>query len=703
LEPSLKKNLEHFFEPKGVAVIGASTNPGKLSHGILKNLVQYGYAGGKYPVNPGADEILGLRCFPSIRDVPEPADLAVIILPAASIPQVIEDCGKRGIRAVIIISGGFREIGEDGLRLEKECLRIAQANGLHLIGPNCVGNMNMSTGLNTTFIQGMPAKGGIGFLSQSGAVCGGIVDHVVNQQMGFSHFISLGNEADVTETDVIEYLDGDKATRVIAAYVESIRDGQRLIQVCRTVSPHKPIVVLKAGRSEAGGRAVSSHTGSMAGSREAYSAAFKQAGAIEVYSVEDLLNVSQALDFLPLPAGCRAAILTNAGGPAALASDSLDENGFQLSQLGQERMRILRQNLTPAAQVGNPVDMLGGAEPLDYGMALQQVLVDPGVDVAIPILVPQSLVNPNQVAQAIVVEARKSSKPIVACFMGNASIAGARNILHENQVPMLDYPEKIGRVCGALWQYASIKKSGKTDEIAKITKINQEKVLNFFADHKDQKIFGEKDARTILEWYGIPLVNGKMAHHEDEAFEIGNQIGFPVVLKIASQDFLHKSDVKGIAIGLKNGEEVASAWEEIMKKARKANPQAVIQGCMVEKMAKPGREVILGMKRDPNFGPLMMFGLGGIYVELYKDVSFRVAPLREGDVLEMIQETRAGMLLKGFRGEPEADTDAIVDCMLRLSRLAVDFPSIVEMEINPLMVYPKNKGVLALDCRILTD
>ena len=699
----MKKNLKPFFEPAGVAVIGASANPGKLSHGIFKNLTRYGYPGGKYPVNPGTDEILGHNCYASILEVPDPVDLVVIILPAGAIPQVLADCGKRGIHAAIIISGGFREVGVEGLKLEEECLRIAGEHRIHLIGPNCVGNMNIGTGLNTTFIQGMPAKGGIGFLSQSGAVCGGIVDHVVNQHIGFSHFISLGNEADVNETDIIEYFAEDQATRVIAAYVESIRDGQHFIQTCRKVTPAKPVVILKAGRSEAGGKAVSSHTGSMAGLREAYLAAFKQAGAIEVFSVEDLLSVSQALDLCPLPAGRRAAILTNAGGPAALASDSLDENGFQLADLDADRMQALRQHLVPAAQVGNPIDMLGGAEPQQYRLALQSVLEDEGVDLAVPILVPQALVNTPQVAEAISSEAKKSRKPVIACLMGEQSIVDARRILHENHVPMLDYPEKIGRVCGVLWQYAQIRNQQQADQDTKVPIVDKAAVERFFAARPHQKVFGEMEAREVIASYGLQLVTGMMAESKEQALQAAGQLGYPLVLKIASVDFLHKSDVRGIAVGLKNEANVAQAWDEIMQNARQANPQAVIQGCMVEQMAKSGHEVILGMKRDPNFGALMMFGLGGIFVELYQDVAFRVAPLTRQDALDMIQETRAGVLLNGFRGEPQADLDGIVDCLLRLSQLAADFPAIAEMEINPLLVYPKNEGVLTLDCRILLN
>jgi acetyl coenzyme A synthetase (ADP forming)-like protein len=697
----MKKELQSFFTPQGVAIIGASSNPGKLSHGILKNLLQYGYQGGIYPVNPSYKEILNVRCYAGIQDVPDPVDLAVIILPAQMIATVVKDCGLRGIKAAIIISGGFREVGEGGLELEKECLKMAEEYGMRLIGPNCVGNMNISNGLNTTFIQGMPIKGGIGFLSQSGAVCGGIVDHILHKQIGFSHFISLGNEADVNETDIIEFLAEDKETHVIAAYVESIRDGQHFIQVCQKISSKMPIVILKAGRSEAGAKAVSSHTGSLAGSKEAYSAAFKQAGALEVFSVEELLNVSLAFDFLPLPSCNRAAIITNSGGPAALASDSLEDNGLQLAQFSEETRQNLRNNLIPAAQVSNPVDMLGGADPREYGLALRQVLKDPGVDIAIPILVPQALVKPEEVAQVIANEAKRSQKPVITCFMGLESIGQARVILHQNCVPLFDYPEKIGKVAGSLLQYAKNQKRRKDENKIQIGNKKQRKIKDFFENSKNQVVFGEEETRYIFQEYDIPLVKGEMAKTKQEANEIAKKISFPVVLKIGSQDFLHKSEVGGIAVDLKSEMEVTQGWDQIMLKAKNANPGARVDGCMVEAMAEAGQEVILGMKRDASFGPVVMFGLGGIFVELFKDVAFRVAPLSRWDGFDMIDQTRAGMLLKGYRGQPEADIEAIIDCLLRLSQLAMDFPQIGEMEINPLMVYPKNKGVLALDCRLL--
>ena len=440
----MPSSLKPFFEPRGVAIIGASASPDKLSYGILKNLMSYGYRGGIYPVNPKSEEILGIPCFSEICQVPDPVDLAVIVLSSKLIPSVLEECGKRAIKAAIIISGGFKEVGEEGRDLEAEILKIAGKYGIRLIGPNCVGTMNLVTGLNTTFIKGIPSTGGIGFISQSGAVCGGVVDHYANKGIGFSHFLSLGNEADVTETDMIEYLGEDGDTRVIAAYVEGIRDGQRFINVAKKVNSKKPVVILKAGQSEEGAKAVSSHTGSLAGSHAAYQAAFKQSGVIEAFTTTDLLNIAMALDWMNLPPGNRVAIITNSGGPAALASDSMANNGIKLASILPATQEKLKEKLNPSAQTANPVDMLGGANEDEFSFALDLVLSDPGVDMALPILVPQALVKPEKIAQAIVDSSRKSSKPVIVCLMGNESIQEASKILQKNHIPMVDLPRAGG-------------------------------------------------------------------------------------------------------------------------------------------------------------------------------------------------------------------------------------------------------------------
>ncbi len=696
----MTSSLTPFFHPAGVAVIGASSNPRKLSYGILRNLVNSPYDGGIYPVNPGAGEILGKTSYPDITSVPDPVDLAVIVLPVNAIPETLEACGRRGVKAVIIISGGFKEVGEEGEQIEVRCLEIIRRYKMRMIGPNCVGLVNLHTGLNTTFIHGLPDSGGIAFMAQSGAVMGGVVDLVQGKKVGFSHFISMGNEADVTETDLMEYLAEDPNVRVIAAYVEQIRDGRRFLEAARRVSRIKPVVLLKGGRSSAGARAVSSHTGSLAGSYAAYQAAFKQAGVIEVGSLTELFEVALAFDFQPLPRGRRTVIITNAGGPAALASDALAANGLTLDDLEPDTRATLRAALNPSAQVSNPVDILGGAEPPDYALCVRTLVKDKKVDIILPLLVPQALVSPAGVAQAIVDESRDSGKTVLACIIGDISVDEARLVLHGARIPMYTTAEAPACVLKHMLDYRAWLEQPLDDSAAPgcIERTAAEGIL--IAAHGKQSL-GEAYTRPLLAAYGIPQVEGGFAGTARGAAEIADRIGYPVVMKIVSPQLLHKSDVGGIILNLDDSDAVLEAYERMMKEIGAARPDAELEGVMVEKMAPRGQEVIIGMKRDPGFGPLLMFGLGGIYVELFKDVSFRVAPLTAVDARQMITETRAGRLLTGFRGQPPADLDAVVDVILRLSQLALDYPQIEEAEVNPLLVFPAGQGALALDGRII--
>ena len=698
----MTSDLKPFFEPAGVAIIGASSNPRKLSYGILRNLVNSPFPGAIYPVNPGAAEILGKPSYPDIAAVPNPLDLAVIVMPAQTIADTLEACGKRGVKAVIVISGGFKEIGAEGEQLEARCLEIIRRYGMRMIGPNCVGLVNLHTGLNVTFIYGLPAVGGIGFMAQSGAVLGGVVDQLMGKGVGFSHFISMGNETDVTETDLLEYLAQDPNTRVIATYVEQIKDGRRFLETARRVSRIKPIVLLKGGRSSAGARAVSSHTGSLAGSYSAYQAAFRQAGVIEVESLSALFEVAQAFDYQPLPAGKRAVIVTNAGGPAALASDALSANGLLLENLEQSTRLTLRAALNPSAQVSNPVDILGGAEPADYALCINTLMQDSSVDIVLPLLVPQALVSSVGVAQAIVDASTSRNKTVLACILGDASVAEARLLLHQNRIPMYTQPESLGVVLKAMLDYKTWL-AQPAEPASALPGIDQAAAAHVLRAAAGKQSLGEVETRPLLAAYGIPLVPGGFAATAAEAGALAERIGFPVVMKIVSPQLLHKSDAGGIMLNLADGAAVGEAFDAMMAHIRSARPDAVLEGVMVERMAPKGQEIIIGMRRDPGFGPLMMFGLGGIYVELFKDVSFRVAPLSAADARQMISETRAGSLLTGFRGQPHADLDAVVEVLLRLSRLALDHPEVDEIEVNPLLVYPRAQGALALDGRVILN
>ena len=696
----MPSSLTPFFDAKGVAILGASTNPKKLSYGILENLVSYGYKGEVYPVNPNATEILGRKAYASIADVPDPVELAVVVLPVTVIMETMREIGERGIKAVVIITGGFRELGEEGAKVELAVKELARSYGMRVVGPNCVGTIDVRTGLDSTFIKGLPQAGPIAFISQSGAICGGVIDLIINSRIGFSHFASLGNEMDVTETDMLEYFAEDENVNVIAMYVEGIQDGPRFMEVARRVSQKKPIVFLKAGKNDAGAKAVSSHTGSLAGSYAAYQAALSQAGVVEVETISQLFNVAWALGTQPLPAGKRVAITTNAGGAAALAADSLAFNGFELAKISPEIQQKLRTKLNPSAQVSNPVDMLGSVSPEDYIWSLGNLDADESVDVLLPILVPQSLVDTLGVAKAWVEIGKQTNKTLLTCLMGERSTLESEQWLNMAGVPVFAYPDEAGRVLKGMQQYKQVLSKPPFKPI-EARNIDHNKMAAALALANGARAVGEYETRIMLEAYGIRNVPGDLAMDVDEALMIADKSGYPVVMKIVSEDILHKSDSGGIALNILNPEQVRVEYDAMLARIAQTEPNARIRGVMVEQMAPKGLEVIIGMRRDPTFGPLMMFGLGGTMVELLKDISFKVAPLTSEDIDEMIENTLAGKLLKGYRSSAKADIKAVKDTIARLSQLSLDNPAISEIEINPLIVYPEGQGAISLDSRAI--
>lgn len=696
----MPSSLTPFFNAKGVAVLGASSNPHKLSYGIVRNLLINGYQGEVYPVNPNADEILGKKVYANIADVPDPVELAVVVLPVTMIRETMQAIGDRGIKAVVIITGGFKELGPDGAKVEKEVKEIADSYGMRVVGPNCVGTMDVRTGLNSTFIGGVPPAGPIAFISQSGAICGGVIDLIINSKIGFSHFASLGNEMDVTETDMLEFFAEDDHVKVIAMYVEGIADGQRFIEVARKVSRKKPIVFLKAGKNDAGAKAVSSHTGSLAGSYTAYQSALKQAGVLEVDSIDQLFHLSWALGTQPLPRGKRVAMTTNAGGAAALAADSLDFNGFDLAKISPEIQNRLREKLNPSAQVSNPVDMLGSVSPADYQWSLSNLDADDGVDVMLPILVPQALVDTLGVSKAWVEIGKQTKKTFLTCLMGERSTGESNELLNLNGIPVYNLPHLAGPVLKGMWTYKQTLESEPYQPVS-CEAADQDKIARAQDAIGERKVIGEYESRMLLDAYGIKNVPGDLAKNDDEAVKIAQGIGYPVVLKIVAEGLIHKSDAGGIELNIKNDEETRVAFDRMMKRIAQNEPNAEIVGAMVEKMAPKGVEVIVGMLRDATFGPTIMFGMGGTMVELVKDIQFRVTPLSQQDIRSMVAETMAGKLLNGYRGAPLGDFDALYKVISQLSQLAMEHPEIKEIEINPLIVYPQGQGVMAIDSRMI--
>ncbi len=715
--------LASFFTPNGVAVIGASRDPSKLSYGVVRNLAdpERGYPGPVYPVNPKADEILGLRCYPDISQVPDPVELAVLILPAGMVSAAVEACGKRGLKAAVIISGGFREVGPEGLAREQQLVEIAQRYGMRLMGPNGIGVIDTHTPLNTTFVKGMPPKGHIAFLSQSGALCGGIIDWTMGRGIGFSRFLSVGNEADVNETDLIPFLAADDASRVIALYLEDVKGGPAFLEALREAAAAKPVLVIKTGRTASGQTATASHTGALAGVHAAFRAACKQTGVIEMENIQAMFNAALALAYQPLPGGNRIAIVTNGGGPSALAADAMEGAGLRLARTSVETQAVLRSFLIPDAQVAGPVDLLGGAEEDDYRRALDAVLADPAVDGVLAILVPQALVNSVAVVQAFAAAAAAQAeprKPVLACLMGEASLDEALKAAHAGQIPAYTFPEDAVAAFGVLWRRAQwVEKTQESADRqiiqssipgiaaaagsarAKARRTVQNAIL--LARGAGRRSLDAVEARPLLEAYGIATPADALATSPSDAVRFAETIGFPVVLKLISPDILHKTEVGGVIVNVGDAQAVAAGFERLVARASEAHPGARIRGVQVQQMVTGGQEVIVGVKRDPTFGPLIMFGLGGIYVEVLRDVSFRLAPLMPSDAQEMIEEVRSARLLAGVRGAAPADRPALVDAIVRVGQLAADHPEIAELDVNPLLVLPEGQGVMAVDVRLI--
>lgn len=693
-----------FFEPSSVAVIGASKNPQKLGYAVLKNLTEGGYhqRGKIYPINPGATEILGYPAYPSVMEVAGPIDLAVIVIPYAQVPEVLSECGKKGIPAAIVISAGFREAGEEGLERELELIEIARQYHIRLIGPNCLGVIDTYTPLNASFAASTPPSGPMAFMSQSGALGTAVLDIALAGRLGLSKFVSLGNKADVNEIDLLKHWAKDDKTHAILMYNEGIPNGSEFIRVAREVSQHKPIIAIKAGVTQAGSRAVSSHTGSLAGSEQAYQAAFQQAGVIRAESMESLFDMALALAYQPPLLGDRIAIITNAGGPGILATDALERAGLSLARFEYETIHSLEKYLPDAASAANPVDVLGDALADRYKFALEQVANDPNVDGLLVLLTPQAMTEIEATAVVIAESGKNCVKPLLSCFMGEVRVAKGIDILTANGIPNYPFPERAARAFQAMAYYREVK-NRPTPEFVTF-EVDREAVTKLFDRvlSEGRASIGDAEARQILQAYGLKIPKSEIAEDPDEAVRIASQIGFPVVLKIASPDILHKTDVGGVKVGLRNPEEVRDAYELMVYRAQRYVPDARIWGCLVQEMVPSGGiEVLIGMNRDPQFGPLVTFGLGGIYVETIKDVTFRVAPFSPLEAEEMLSEIRAHAILDGVRGLPPADKAAIVDVLLRMGQLVQDFPDIAELDINPLMVYPQDRGCVAIDMRLV--
>ncbi|MDO8136352.1 MAG: acetate--CoA ligase family protein [Candidatus Brocadiales bacterium] len=693
--------LDHFFRPNSIAVIGAAREEHKVGHSVLKNILQYGFQGRIYPINPKADSILGLKAYPSVKSVEDSVELAVLVLPSQLTLEVIDECAQKGIYSAVIISGGFKESGVDGAAREKELLSKIKRYGMRVIGPNCLGVINTHHCLNATFAASSPPKGDIAFFSQSGALCTAILDWAQRERIGFSKFVSMGNIVDISEVDLLEALEEDPETRVILGYIEGIKDGRAFMEVASRVTKKKAVVITKAGGSAAGARAASSHTGSLAGSDKAFSAAFLQAGVLRARTLEELFDLARAFSYQEVLRGPGVAIITNAGGPGIIASDAVEYAGLRMSSFTKETVDGLRGGLPPFANLYNPVDILGDAKSERYRYAMEGVIKDENVHAILVILTPQAMTDMDETARAVgEISARAKRKAVVASFMGGPLAERGAEVLSQYKVPNYPFPERAISVLSAMYRQRQwVERPVEEPKLFKGDKVAVREVFRQCLE-RGYSTLAEGEAREVISAYGFSVPRSILVNSKESAIKVAEEIGYPVVLKVASPDILHKSDIGGVRVGIRNSSDVVQAFEEILEKARRRMPDALVHGVFVQEMVRGGKEVILGATLDPQFGPLLMFGLGGIYVEVLKDVSFRVAPITQRDAREMLGEIRAYPLLKGARGESPVDLEAIVEGLQRLSQLVTDFPQVLELDINPLSVLPKGKGAVAIDARI---
>lgn len=691
--------LNKLFCPASVAVIGASRDKNKVGNQVFQNIRKFGYKGKCYPVNPNAQEIEGVKCFASVQDIPEFVDLAVIAIPNLLVPRVMAECGNKDVESIVVLSAGFKESGIEGARLESEILNIARAHNMRLVGPNCLGIIDTSCSLNATFARAMPLKGNIGFISQSGAVCTSILDWSKEEKIGFSQFVCLGNKVDLNEIDFLRAFAADPQTKVIAVYTEGINDGVEFMKTAQEVSKKKPIVAIKSGTTGAGARAVASHTGSLAGSDNTYNAAFRQSGILRVKSIEDLFDYATCLALQPLPAGRRTALLTNAGGPGIMATDACERQGMALASFERKTVESLRNLLPDAANVYNPVDVLGDAQAQDYEAAAAVLLQDRNVDSLIVILTPQAMTEVEETAKSIARVSREYNKPILACFMGKANIMKGVNILKEHHIPHYFFPERAISSLRAMLDYKELREKRK--DAIEHYEVNREEVERIFRKAriaKEQAVLGAQ-AKEVMEAYGIKVPKSAEARDLTVACELAAEIGYPVALKITSPLVLHKTDIDGVKLNIRNEEELKEAYEEIYRNSRKFISDKRDWGVNIDAMVGGVLETIIGVSRDPQFGPVIMFGLGGIFVEVLEDVVFRIAPLSRSEALDMVREIHAYPILKGIRGKKSVDIESIADALIRVSQLSLDFPEIMEIDLNPLKVF--EKGTVAVDVRIL--
>ncbi len=703
------ETLPLLFEPRSLAVVGASSREGSIGRALVSNALLNGYTGIVYPVNRKAKSVLGVRAYASVIDIPDDVDLAVLVVPAVAVPEALAECGQKGVRSVVVISAGFKELGPQGEALEGSLKEKARRWGISLVGPNCLGVINTSPRfrLNATFGRLMPKHGNVAFVTQSGAVGVAALEYAETKRIGLSKFASIGNKADVNENDLLAYLKEDDETDVILLYLEDLADPPTFMRIARDIVSDpvhpKPILAIKSGRTSEGARAASSHTGALAGSDEVFNAFFTQSRILRVESLHDLFDHALSLANQPPPKKGKVAILTNAGGIGIMATDTCVRNGLELARFAPETEDALRGILPPTASVTNPVDVIGDADEERYGKALASLCRDDDVGGVIAVWTPTFMTSSPRIARTIAGISGDCGKPILACLQTVDGEEDVRRELEEARIPRYRFPEDAARAMAALALFGE-KSRRPQGEVARFEDVRTGQVQSILntARARNASALLEPEGHEILNAFGLPVLSNRMTTSEHEARDVASAMGFPVAIKVVSPDILHKTDVGGVRVGIRNENALATAWRDMMEDVRARVPEADVRGILVQKMAPSGgTEVILGMKRDPQFGPLLMFGLGGVLVEALKDVTFRVAPINNFSAEAMIREVKAYRILRGFRGMPARDTDAIRACLQRLSQLVTTFEAFDEIDVNPLLVYEEGRGAVVVDGRFL--
>ncbi|CUI16634.1 hypothetical protein PNK_1011 [Candidatus Protochlamydia naegleriophila] len=701
------QRLDALFHPKAVAVIGAKDTPGSVGCTIMVNLLAGDFKGNIYPVNPKRDQVFGLKAFPTISSVPETIDLAIIVTPAPTVPGIVKECVEAGAKTAIIISAGFKELGAAGQKLEEEILFYASQGPLSIIGPNCLGVMNPILGLNATFAKGMALPGQLAFISQSGAMCTAVLDWSLQEKVGFSAFVSIGSMADVNWGTLIDYLGSDPNTHSLLLYMETIGDARSFMTAAREVALEKPIIVIKAGRSQAAAKAAASHTGSLAGSDEVFDAALERIGVLRVNSISELFSMASVLARQPLPKGPRLSIITNAGGPAVLATDATVLNQAELAPVGLKTIQELDTFLPSAWSRSNPIDILGDADAKRYAQTIDVLAHDKQTDGLLVILSPQDMTDASGTAQTLTRFAHLSDKPLLASWMGGETVETGKTILSEANIPTFNYPDDAARAFATMWRYSqNLKTLYETPAANSMAWKGEEQsletvqaIINGVLSDK-RAILTEFESKQVLDLYGIPVVQTFVAQDSSEAVKLADKVGYPVVLKLFSQTITHKTDVGGVKLNLKSPEEVLRAFDEILKSVTEKMSAHHFEGVTVQKMIKQtGYELILGSSTDPQFGPVLLFGMGGQLVEVFKDRALALPPLNKNLALQLMQKTKIYEALLGVRGRKAVNIELLKEILVRFSQLIVENKRIKECDINPLLV--SDEGLVALDARIV--